>query len=240
MRYGCATAQTRPPTIVIGPRSWTASALQGRRSVPCRRRSLAMLVAISELTQTSCAGECCWDDTPCASAKGHTSQLRIASWTAPCPRNDENASSCRARGRSRSSPPSRLGRRSESSRSPHDSANGLPATRAGTRSWPRINAGRSRGAGRRAPIAAQERVCEQAEDRPEVPERDRRREAASRNRETGPRCRARWRSCARSPGAWRYVEYGAHGSRYSVIGQGTFCQSCHAQARANDYVFTRR
>jgi Cytochrome P460 len=41
-------------------------------------------------------------------------------------------------------------------------------------------------------------------------------------------------------GKWRYVEYGLSAGRYSVIGQGSFCQSCHAQARANDYVFTRR
>jgi hypothetical protein len=41
-------------------------------------------------------------------------------------------------------------------------------------------------------------------------------------------------------GKWRYAEYGLSGSRYSVIGQGSFCQSCHAQARANDYVFTKR
>jgi Cytochrome P460 len=41
-------------------------------------------------------------------------------------------------------------------------------------------------------------------------------------------------------GKWRYVEYQLSGSRYSVIGQGSFCQSCHAQARANDYVFTKR
>lgn len=41
-------------------------------------------------------------------------------------------------------------------------------------------------------------------------------------------------------GKWRYVEYGLSGSRYSVIGQGSFCQTCHAQARANDYVFTKR
>ncbi|HEU5206873.1 MAG TPA: cytochrome P460 family protein [Gaiellaceae bacterium] len=41
-------------------------------------------------------------------------------------------------------------------------------------------------------------------------------------------------------GKWRYVEYGLSGSRYSVIGQGSFCQACHAQARANDYVFTKR
>jgi len=41
-------------------------------------------------------------------------------------------------------------------------------------------------------------------------------------------------------GKWRYVEYQLSGARYSVIGQGSFCQSCHAQARANDYVFTKR
>lgn len=41
-------------------------------------------------------------------------------------------------------------------------------------------------------------------------------------------------------GKWRYVEYGLSGSRYSAIGRGSFCQACHAQARANDYVFTTR
>ncbi len=41
-------------------------------------------------------------------------------------------------------------------------------------------------------------------------------------------------------GKWRYVEYQLSGARYSVIGQGSFCASCHAQARANDYVFTKR
>jgi len=40
-------------------------------------------------------------------------------------------------------------------------------------------------------------------------------------------------------GKWRYVEYQLSGSRYSVIGQGQFCQNCHMRARANDYVFTK-
>jgi hypothetical protein len=44
----------------------------------------------------------------------------------------------------------------------------------------------------------------------------------------------------KAAGRWRYVEFGLSGSRYSVIGQGSFCQSCHTQARANDYVFTKR
>jgi hypothetical protein len=41
-------------------------------------------------------------------------------------------------------------------------------------------------------------------------------------------------------GKWRYVEYRLAGSRYTILGQGSFCASCHAQARANDYVFTKR
>jgi hypothetical protein len=41
-------------------------------------------------------------------------------------------------------------------------------------------------------------------------------------------------------GRWRFVEYALSEGRYSVLGQGAFCQSCHARARANDYVFTKR
>jgi hypothetical protein len=41
-------------------------------------------------------------------------------------------------------------------------------------------------------------------------------------------------------GTWRFAEYGLSSGRYSVIGQGSFCQSCHMRARANDYVFTQR
>lgn len=40
-------------------------------------------------------------------------------------------------------------------------------------------------------------------------------------------------------GKWRYVEYQLSGSRYAVLAQGQLCQSCHMQAKANDYVFTK-
>lgn len=42
-------------------------------------------------------------------------------------------------------------------------------------------------------------------------------------------------------GGWRYVEYQLSGPRYSPldVAQST-CQGCHAAARANDYVFTKR
>lgn len=41
-------------------------------------------------------------------------------------------------------------------------------------------------------------------------------------------------------GSWRYIEYQLSGPRYTVLAQGALCQNCHAQARANDYVFTKR
>lgn len=41
-------------------------------------------------------------------------------------------------------------------------------------------------------------------------------------------------------GRWKFIEYQLSGSRYTVLAQGQLCQSCHARARANDYVFTKR
>ena len=42
-------------------------------------------------------------------------------------------------------------------------------------------------------------------------------------------------------GRWRYVEYerSSRTARFTVLAQGQLCQSCHQQARADDYVFTR-
>jgi Cytochrome P460 len=41
-------------------------------------------------------------------------------------------------------------------------------------------------------------------------------------------------------GRWRYIEYQLSGARYTVLARGQLCQSCHARARTNDYVFTKR
>ena len=41
-------------------------------------------------------------------------------------------------------------------------------------------------------------------------------------------------------GRWRFVEYELSGSRYTVLAQGQLCVSCHVQAKASDYVFTKR
>jgi hypothetical protein len=42
-------------------------------------------------------------------------------------------------------------------------------------------------------------------------------------------------------GKWRYDEYELSGSRYRNLGFAqSLCQGCHMQARANDYVFTKR
>jgi hypothetical protein len=44
----------------------------------------------------------------------------------------------------------------------------------------------------------------------------------------------------KSNGRWRYVEYQLSGARYTVLAQGALCQNCHAQAKSNDFVFTKR
>ena len=44
----------------------------------------------------------------------------------------------------------------------------------------------------------------------------------------------------KSKGRWQWVEYTRTGSRYGILAQGTTCTSCHVQAKANDWVFTKR
>lgn len=41
-------------------------------------------------------------------------------------------------------------------------------------------------------------------------------------------------------GTWQWVEYERSGGRYGVLARGALCSSCHMQARANDWVFTKR
>jgi Cytochrome P460 len=41
-------------------------------------------------------------------------------------------------------------------------------------------------------------------------------------------------------GRWQWVEYELDGGRYDVLARGSLCSSCHMQARANDWVFTKR
>ena len=41
-------------------------------------------------------------------------------------------------------------------------------------------------------------------------------------------------------GRWRWVEYERSGSRYAAFASGQICTGCHVQAKANDWVFTRR
>ena len=43
-------------------------------------------------------------------------------------------------------------------------------------------------------------------------------------------------------GRWQFVEYERSSAmaRYSLLAQGSLCQSCHVMAKSNDYVFTKR
>lgn len=40
-------------------------------------------------------------------------------------------------------------------------------------------------------------------------------------------------------GKWQWVEYERSGARYTVLAKGQLCASCHMQAKANDWVFTK-
>lgn len=41
-------------------------------------------------------------------------------------------------------------------------------------------------------------------------------------------------------GKWGWVEYERSGARYTVLAKGQVCVSCHMDAQANDWVFTKR
>jgi hypothetical protein len=43
-------------------------------------------------------------------------------------------------------------------------------------------------------------------------------------------------------GRWRFIEYerSSATARYSLLAQGSLCQSCHVMAKSNDYVFTKK
>jgi hypothetical protein len=43
----------------------------------------------------------------------------------------------------------------------------------------------------------------------------------------------------KAQGRWQWVEYELDGGRYDVLARGSLCTSCHMQARANDWVFTK-
>ena len=120
------------------------------------------------------------------------------------------------------------------------SASGLPAYTNGYASWPKIN---RRPFTKCGPPCAHSGLKNVYASKPKIgseyPNGTIVVKSVSRPGDTGalPSQVAVMRKLA---GKWRYVEYGRSGSRYSVIGQGSFCQSCHTQARANDYVFTKR
>ena len=41
-------------------------------------------------------------------------------------------------------------------------------------------------------------------------------------------------------GRWQWVEYDLDGGRYGVLAKGQLCVDCHVQAKAADWVFTKR
>lgn len=120
------------------------------------------------------------------------------------------------------------------------SAAGLPSYTNGYREWPRIN---RKPFTRCGPPCAHSGVKNVYASRKKVGARYPngtvivKTVAQSGDRPTRPNQVAVMR---KTNGRWRYVEYVLSGSRYTVLAQGQLCQSCHVQARVNDYVFTKR
>lgn len=57
----------------------------------------------------------------------------------------------------------------------------------------------------------------------------------------GTRFVGQFAAMRKANGRWQFVEWerSSPTARYRVLAHGQLCQSCHMQARANDYVFTR-
>ncbi len=120
------------------------------------------------------------------------------------------------------------------------SANGLPAYTNGYVTWPRINKKpftstgplSSAHAGVKNVYASKKKVGRKYPNGTVIVKSIRR----SGDRPALPSQVAVMR---KTKGSWRYVEYQLSGSRYTILAQGQLCQSCHMQARTNDYVFTK-
>lgn len=121
------------------------------------------------------------------------------------------------------------------------SANGLPSYTNGYAKWPRINKKpftstgplSSAHAGVKNVYASKKKVGKRYPNGTVIVKTILR----SGERQTRPGQVAVMRKIS---GKWRYIEYQLSGSRYGVLAQGELCQSCHLQARTNDYVFTTR
>ncbi|HXG76141.1 MAG TPA: cytochrome P460 family protein [Gaiellaceae bacterium] len=118
------------------------------------------------------------------------------------------------------------------------SANGLPAYTNGYQSWPRLNAKPIRGGssahrGVKNVYASRKRVGKLFPNGTVIVKSI----AQPGDRAARPSQVAVMRKVA---GRWRWVEYELSGSRYTVLAQGALCVSCHVQARARDWVFTKR
>jgi hypothetical protein len=116
-------------------------------------------------------------------------------------------------------------------------ADGLPAYTNGYAKWPRINkkpftGGSSAHAGIKNVYASKKKVGKRYPNGTVIVK-------SIRRPSDPPSLPGQVAVMRKTNGSWRYVEYQLGGSRYGVLAQGQLCQSCHAQARATDYVFTK-
>jgi Cytochrome P460 len=119
----------------------------------------------------------------------------------------------------------------------NSTANGLPAYTNGYQKWPKLNRKPVRGgsaahSGTKNVFASKRIVGKRFPNGTVIVKTI----ASSGDRPLRPSQVAVMR---KANGRWKFVEYELSGSRYTVLAQGRLCTSCHVQARANDYVFTK-
>jgi hypothetical protein len=121
------------------------------------------------------------------------------------------------------------------------SANGLPAYTDGWQSWPRINRKpfTSTGPLSRAHTGVKNVYASKRKVRGKYPNGT---VIVKTIVKPGTRFVGQFAVMRKVKGRWQFVEYerSAPRARYTVLARGQLCSSCHVQARANDYVFTKR
>ena len=120
------------------------------------------------------------------------------------------------------------------------SANGLPSYTNGYAKWPRINRKPFTSTG---PLpSAHAGVKNVYASKPKVGKRYPNGTVIVKTIQRGPKGMPHQVAVMRKrDGKWRYDEYELSGSTYRNLGfSQSLCQGCHQQARANDYVFTKK
>ncbi len=120
-------------------------------------------------------------------------------------------------------------------------ANGLPAYTDGWQKWPRINKQPFRDVG---PLSSAHSGVKNvyASKRKVGPNYPNGTVIVKTIVKPGTKYVGQFAVMRKANGRWRFIEYerSSASARYSLLAQGSLCQSCHVMAKSNDFVFTKR